>query len=59
LLFGDPEIEAVPLDPDRPWTWPAVVEVKVDLETDDMEQLVGAVWRAKGWCCYQTDEGPW
>ncbi len=55
LLFGDPEIESLPSDPDRPTKWPFVARFEVDLETDDIEHLVWAVWYQRGWCYYSSD----
>jgi hypothetical protein len=55
LLYGDPEIESLPRDPLSPWTWPVIMEFSVDLETDDMEHVVRAVWDIKCWCCYPID----
>jgi hypothetical protein len=55
LFYGDPERESLPIDPDRPSTWPAIVEFPVDRETGDLDSLAGAVELIKGGCCFVGD----
>ena len=50
LFFGDPAMESPPVDPNRPWTWLAVAEFAVDLETDDLDSLAAMVELLKGSC---------
>ena len=55
LFYGDPAIESLPLDPDDPFSWPAVVEFPVDRETDNLESLAGAVRGYKGSSSFVAD----
>lgn len=55
LFYGDPETEFLPIDPDRPFTWPAIVDYWVDRETGDLDSLAGAVELVKGSCCFVGD----
>jgi hypothetical protein len=55
LFYGDPEIEFLPIDPDRPFTWPAIVDYRVDREIDNLDSLAGAVELVKGSCCFVGD----
>jgi hypothetical protein len=55
LFYGDPERESLPIDPDRPFSWPAIVEFPVDRETGDLDALAGAVQLIKGGCCFVGD----
>jgi hypothetical protein len=55
LFFGDPEIEWQPIDPNDPFSWPAVVEVPVDRDGGDLETLAGWLEVTRGSCSFVAD----